>query len=118
MFCDDLIKWRQEHNIKVDGFDTKYLPKDDDEEFHKAPNYMPEHIKNSANLVKWTGLCTDGKIRTYIKISTKKGHKWIVDKHPSHSNVERKVISNAFDKMSKEEQIAFCKAQLSKLVRL
>lgn len=37
---------------------------------------MPDFVRNSSTIYKWTGKCADGVIRTYIRTETSKGFRW------------------------------------------
>ena len=79
-YIKELNEFRAKHGIKVDDLDTYYMPSEPKKRFYVKVNYMPENIKTSKGLIQWTGICTDGVIRTYIKVETNKGSKWVQSK--------------------------------------
>ena len=94
-YIKELNEFRAKNGIKVDDLDTYYMSSEPKTMFYVKANYMPEDIKNSKGLIQWTGRCTDGTIRTYIKVETNKGSKWVqskVAKSPKTDKKERRRL--------------------------
>ena len=89
-FVESLNSFRTKNGIKVDDLDTNYMPTEPKKRFYAKANYMPDNIKNSKGLVQWTGRCVDGVIRTYIKVETNKGSKWVQSKAAKSPKTDKK----------------------------
>lgn len=90
VFVKNLNSFRTKNGIKVDDLDTYYMSSEPKKRFYVKANYMPEDIKNSKGLIQWTGICTDGVIRTYIKVETNKGSKWVQSKAAKSPKTDKK----------------------------
>ena len=89
-YIKELNEFRAKNGIKVDDLDTNYMPTEPKKRFYAKANYMPDNIKNSKGLIQWTGRCTDGVIRTYIRVETNKGSKWVQSKVAKSPKTDKK----------------------------